>query len=359
MVGLVILSYFLAEASEPASCTVVDIVLSADGQSFQVPPSCTSLTIDGDHPRSDLLIASLEHHPALSELTLSRTVWRAYADGGLTLDHALALADVLPHTFIHTLDLSFNAALGNAGVEVLASVLGASKLKRLNLHSTGFGELGMAALAAAIAKDDSHLEDLNVARNLDFGPAAGHLVEAVKKHSKLVHINDEGTSVKPLCTQLLDRTTLAILPRCMLFVCVNAWPRWGVAYSLCAGRPCTPQLKTGGSEHEGDAVRTLLKGECHATPWSPWTQCAGACGTKGTVVRTRSVLHRPHTRHLAPGEPCPHGERDEKPCVVRCRDGQPTTTGSTRLAVKESKPATTAAAPAPDAEAEEPEELAV
>jgi hypothetical protein len=29
------------------------------------------------------------------------------------------------------------------------------------------------------------------------------------------------------------------------------------------------------------------------------------------------------------------------------------------LAVKESKPATTAAAPAPDAEAEEPEELAV
>lgn len=196
--GLVLLGHLSATAvAQPTSCLDADIVLSADGHSFHVPPSCTSLTIDGDHPRSDLLIASLEHHPALASLTLSRDVWRAYADGGLTLDHALALADVLPNTLIHTLDLSFNAALGNAGVEVLASVLGVSKLKRLDLHSTGFGELGMKALAQAIEKDDSHLEDLNVARNLDFGAAAGHLVEAVKKHSKLVHINDEGTSVTP------------------------------------------------------------------------------------------------------------------------------------------------------------------
>jgi len=195
-VGLILLSIVVGSSAQAMSCTDADIVLSADGHSYHVPLNCTSLTIDGDHPRSDLLIASLEHHPALTELTLSRDVWRAYADGGLTLDHALALAEVLPNTLIHSLDVSFNGAFGNEGVEVLAGVLGTTKVKRLDLHSTGFGEGGMKALAAAIAKDDSHLEDLNVARNFDFGEAAGHLVEAVKKHSKLAHINDEGTTVR-------------------------------------------------------------------------------------------------------------------------------------------------------------------
>ena len=68
----------------------------------------------------------------------------------------------------------------------------------------------------------------------------------------------------------------------------------------------------------------LTRGLCHATDWSPWSKCKGECGATGTVVRERQVLHRPHHRHLPKGSDCPHETHDEKPCVVRCRDGRKT-----------------------------------
>ena len=111
-------------------------------------------------------------------------------------------------------------------------------------------------------------------------------------------------------------------------------------------------------------VRTLLRGECHATPWSPWSPCEGPCGTTSTAVRSRAILHRPHARHLAADEPCPHGERDEKPCVVRCRDGHKTSGGASVGAAAAAKlgldftSAQAAAPPLPEEE-EEAEELAV
>jgi len=53
------------------------------------------------------------------------------------------------------------------------------------------------------------------------------------------------------------------------------------------------------------------------------------------VVRTREVLHRPHERHLASHEDCPHGESDEKPCVVRCRNGIRTGQATARVEEEE------------------------
>jgi hypothetical protein len=113
---------------------------------------------------------------------------------------------------------------------------------------------------------------LNIGRN-SFGDGDS-ILEAVKKHSKLKHINDEGTKLK------------------------------------------NPK------SHVGHAVRTLLKGECVTSKWSEWSVCEGACGAHGKVSRTRSLLHRPHHRHLPKDESCPVELYDEKQCQVRCRNGQ-------------------------------------
>lgn len=115
-------------------------------------------------------------------------------------------------------------------------------------------------------------------------------------------------------------------------------------------------------------MRTLLKGECHATPWTPWSPCEGKCGAKSTVKRTRQILHRPHERHLPRGEPCPHGEVDEKPCKVRCLNGQPVSSAGAAAAsassAKEAKKelkgainlASTPPTPAKEVKKEEPVE---
>jgi len=135
---------------------------------------------------------------------------------------------------IEHLDLAFNYMVGCDGVELIASVLHETALKSLDLHTTGVQERGLTALALALQLDHTHIEHLNIAHN-QVGSADAHLVEAAKKHSKLSHINDEGTHMK-------DDTSL-----------------------------------------HGHALRTLLKGECFATKWTPWSKCAGECGDTNKV----------------------------------------------------------------------------
>jgi len=288
-----------AEAEQRGECTDKDAELSPDASSYYVPSRCTSLWIDGDHPRKDMIIEALEMHPSLRKLSLARDPFRARAKGGMEADDMLVLLDVLPSTNIEDLDLAFNVEIGDEGVSLLCDHLTEIKLKYLNLQTTGLTDVGLLKIAETIAKDHTPLESLNIARNIigKVGEVNDVLLEAVRSHSNIRHLNDEGTELKEI------------------------------------------------DNVHGNAIRTILKGECFASDWGAWSKCAGECGETGEVRRERAILHRPHERHLAADAACPHELEDWKPCKVRCKGNWKTGMKAVPLAekiatmAKEAKPA--------------------
>ena len=142
---------------------------------------------------------AVEMHPSLTRLSLARDPFRAGLKGGLEADDILVLLDVLPNTGVIHLDLAFNVEIGDEGVGLLAAHLGELKLKSLNLQTTGITDVGLFKVAQALElAPGSPLEDLNIARNMVGKVGSGvndALLNAVKVHGRIRHINDEGTGV--------------------------------------------------------------------------------------------------------------------------------------------------------------------
>lgn len=247
------------------SCLNEHVEFSSAG-TVTVPPSCTSLHVDGDTAGLGLVVKALESHPALVSLSLARDPRRARFEGGVSSEDIELLCEVLPSTGITQLSLAFNR-VGDEGLTTVANALAATKLTALDVEGASVNAAGAAALAAVVKAEKVSLVTINFSHN-NVGGAVDALIEAAKASSTLASIGDEGTVL-------------------------------------------------GRREHfGGQALRSVLKGECFASPWSEWTQCPGACGDKGEAMRTRKVLHAPHQRHMS--GPCAVALKESKGCSVQC-----------------------------------------
>ena len=268
-----------------------------------IPPSCTSLHVDGDTNALDKILLALKEHPALESLSLARDPRRARSEGGVSLDDLDDLLTVLPTTAIAHLSLAFNR-LGDEGLEILANALASTGITSLNVETAGINAAGAVALAAVIKADKSRLTTVNLSNN-NIGGAAEALIDAAKLSSKLEAIGDEGTEL-------------------------------------------------GRQEHfGGHTLRTLLKGECVATEWSPWSECPGSCGATGEVTRTRDHLHLPHKRHVADKSACDTPLKEMKRCKVRCQNDATPPLASTYTPPNKAAPAEDPTAETPVALQEE------